>query len=122
MAFEPRYNHLTLDLRVDRVPSRQEVDRWLRLVMARAGVTVLGASGHDFPCPLPGGHAYTMAWILSASHAVIHTAPEHGWVHLGLATCGTFDQRAFCRAASAFFAPRACRARTFTTTVPGAST
>ena len=49
-----------------------------------SGATILNSTEHVFP---EGG--MTMLFLLSESHASIHTYPEHGSCFLDLFTCGT---------------------------------
>jgi S-adenosylmethionine decarboxylase len=48
-----------------------------------SGATILSSSDHVF---LPNG--LTMVWLLSESHASIHTYPEHNACFIDLFTCG----------------------------------
>lgn len=48
-----------------------------------SGATILSSSDYTFP---PDG--LTMVWLLSESHASIHTYPEHGACFVDLFTCG----------------------------------
>ena len=38
-----------------------------------------------------GGEGFTGVYILSESHAVIHTYPEHGYLAFDLFSCGPSD-------------------------------
>lgn len=59
-----------------------------------SGATILSSTDYVFP---PNG--LTMVWLLSESHASIHTYPEHGACFVDLFTCGNncsyekFEQR-----------------------------
>lgn len=77
--FLASYNGCDLDALTDleRLPE-------VMLTAAKAsGATVLNAVQHIFP---PDG--FTMAILLSESHASIHTYPEHGACFIDLFTCG----------------------------------
>jgi S-adenosylmethionine decarboxylase len=52
--------------------------------LGRAGATILQAVSHVFP-----GEGLTCVLILSESHAVIHTWPETGTVHIDIFSCST---------------------------------
>lgn len=51
-------------------------------VLARAGATVVDTVSHAFP-----GTGLTSVLILQESHAVIHTWPETGTVHVDIFSC-----------------------------------
>jgi len=85
--FNPWYDYLILDVHVRWVPSADDVEEWIRAALTDVGTTVLECARTVFPSPMPGAHAYTMVLVLSSSHAAVHTAPEHGWVHLVFAMC-----------------------------------
>lgn len=53
-------------------------------VLARAGATVVDTVSHTFP-----GVGLTSVLILQESHAVIHTWPETGTVHVDIFSCST---------------------------------
>jgi S-adenosylmethionine/arginine decarboxylase-like enzyme len=57
--------------------------RFLKLVNALPGVTVLASIQHQFP-----GGGMTGLVVIAESHAAIHTWPEHGYAWAELATCG----------------------------------
>lgn len=50
-----------------------------------AGATVVQALSHHFP----GGAGMTCVLILAESHAVLHTWPETGMVHVDIFSCST---------------------------------
>lgn len=65
----------------------------LKIAMKQAveasGATILGQIDHIFSNDNdPTSHGYTSAFILSESHATIHTYPEHGNCFVDLFTCG----------------------------------
>jgi S-adenosylmethionine decarboxylase len=65
----------------------------LKIAMKQAveasGATILGQIDHIFSNDNdPTSHGYTSAFILSESHATIHTYPEHGACFVDLFTCG----------------------------------
>lgn len=53
-------------------------------ILRRAGATILQALTHVFP-----GSGLTCVLILSESHAVIHTWPETGTVHVDIFSCSS---------------------------------
>ncbi|MBU6384158.1 MAG: adenosylmethionine decarboxylase [Verrucomicrobia bacterium] len=57
----------------------QAMDR----AVAASGATVLNQTFHRFP-----PHGLTMLYLLSESHASLHTYPEHGACFIDLFTCG----------------------------------
>jgi len=62
----------------------QKLTQTLLAAAEASGATVLGHLSHIFP---PCG--FTMAVLLSESHATIHTYPEWGACFVDLFTCGT---------------------------------
>lgn len=59
----------------------------MKLAVEASGATILGQIDHVFGND-PTSHGYTSAFILSESHATIHTYPEHGACFVDLFTCG----------------------------------
>src|SRR3990167_9843644 len=55
----------------------------IRRGITKAGATILGSSEHLFE-----GGGWTCTWVLSESHASIHTYPEYGNCFVDLFTCG----------------------------------
>ena len=53
-------------------------------VLARAGATIVDTVAHAFP-----GAGLTSVLILQESHAVMHTWPETGIVHVDIFSCST---------------------------------
>ncbi|MEP6916062.1 MAG: adenosylmethionine decarboxylase [Acidobacteriota bacterium] len=52
--------------------------------LRRAGATIVHGHTHAFP-----GHGLTCVFILSESHAVLHTWPETGTVNIDIFSCST---------------------------------
>ncbi|MBW8867146.1 MAG: adenosylmethionine decarboxylase [Acidobacteria bacterium] len=52
--------------------------------LRRAGATIVKGVCHDFP-----GAGLTCVFILSESHAVLHTWPETGTVNIDIFSCST---------------------------------
>jgi len=52
--------------------------------LERAGATVVQALSHNFP-----GTGLTCVLILAESHAVLHTWPETGTVHIDIFSCSS---------------------------------
>jgi len=52
--------------------------------LERAGATVVEALSHNFP-----GAGLTCVLILAESHAVLHTWPETGTVHIDIFSCSS---------------------------------
>jgi len=52
------------------------------------GFTIVGRSAHRFPEP---GGGFTGVFLLSESHASVHTYPEHGYAAVDLFSCGPRD-------------------------------
>lgn len=74
-----------------------------------SGATVLNSTPHVFP---PNG--LTVVYLLSESHASIHTYPEHGACFVDLFTCGDncFAEK-FDEALRSYLKPKKVNARMF---------
>lgn len=60
-----------------------------RAALARAGASIVRETSHDYP-----GQGLTCVLVLEESHAVLHTWPERGTVHLDIFSCtGSLDAR-----------------------------
>ena len=106
MAFTAHYDYLVYDMIVAKVPSPQDVESWARGLLMSIGVQVFDRALHEFVSPVEGSHAFTLMLVLSASHMAVHTAPEHGWVHLAFAFCDGYQHRDVIDASvRAFFSP-----------------
>lgn len=55
----------------------------MKVAVEKSGATILDSSSYVFP-----GNGLTMAFLLSESHASIHTYPEHNACFIDLFTCG----------------------------------
>jgi len=55
----------------------------MELAIKESGATILDSSSYTFP-----GNGVTMTFLLSESHASIHTYPEHASCFIDLFTCG----------------------------------
>jgi S-adenosylmethionine decarboxylase proenzyme len=64
--------------------SRDDITGAFRAALCQAGATVVDGMAHDFP-----GAGLTCVFILSESHAVLHTWPETGTVNVDLFSCST---------------------------------
>lgn len=110
-----RYDHLVLDLVVAEPPPPGAVSAWAREALPRLGIGVLAEASHAFPSPVPGSHAYTLLFVLSASHLAVHSSPEHRWIQLAFALCRGADREGIVREAEAFFAPERAVVRALST-------
>ena len=81
------YKTVIFDLRVPEIPIPERAAAWFKEAMNRRGIEILKSVLHEFPSPVPGTNAYSWSFILSASHAVIHTAPEDSWVEIMVSFC-----------------------------------
>jgi len=62
----------------------EEVAATFAGALRRAGATILHEHSHTFP-----GAGLTCVFILSESHAVLHTWPETGTVNIDIFSCST---------------------------------
>lgn len=111
-----RYRYLILDLEVNPVPPRHTSEAGLEALLVLMGLRILAHTGADYPGPK---NAYTSAWILAESHAILHTAPEESWVEIVLATCSDkVDVALFEEKVKRVFAPIRLTSRQFEGTPP----
>ena len=66
------------------------------------GFRILRRVEHRFPGPDSG---FTGMFLLSESHAAVHTYPEHGYLALDVFGCGPGDARAVVAAVAETLAP-----------------
>lgn len=62
----------------------EEVTATFGAALRRAGATIVQGLSHTFP-----GAGLTCVFILSESHAVLHTWPETGTVNIDIFSCST---------------------------------
>ena len=62
----------------------EEVSNVFMTALGRAGATIVDAVSHAFPKT-----GLTCVLILSESHAVLHTWPETGTIHIDIFSCTT---------------------------------
>jgi len=62
--------------------STEEIGDLFTATLARAGATIVQSASHEYP-----GAGLTCVRILSESHAVLHTWPETGTVHIDIFSC-----------------------------------
>ncbi|MGE3180232.1 MAG: adenosylmethionine decarboxylase [Phycisphaerae bacterium] len=72
----------------------------LRRALVDVEMNILAERKHEFP-----GGGFTGFFLLSESHAAIHTYPEAGYVAVDLFTCGVTDGRRVIDAVIAACAP-----------------
>ena len=64
--------------------SAEQVTAAFGAALRRAGATIVHGHSHAFP-----GRGLTCVFILSESHAVLHTWPETGMVNIDICSCST---------------------------------
>lgn len=74
-------NHITCDVIVEEMPN--DISTLATNSIEKAGLNVVEFIKHQFS---PQGE--TLVWILSESHFVIHTYPEHNYLSIDCYTCG----------------------------------
>lgn len=112
------YHYAVFDMRVPSVPPRAAAHEWIKRVSDKFGFGVEAAAHKDFKSPVPDGHAYTLAVILSNSHAVVHTAPEDNWVEVVFACCIDIEMKDLLNEVKEFFSPEDVRTTSFTGSAP----
>lgn len=112
------YHFAVLDMTVREIPPVDAAEGWIRVITDRFALGLQDVARHEFPSPVPG-NAYTICAVLSASHLVIHTAPEENWVEVVLACCKEVGMKNFLEVTKAFFRPENIRITSFTGSAPG---
>ena len=79
-----KYRYVVVDMKLSPIPKREEAIRLMEAILAKFNLHPIASVNSDYPKP---ENAYTCAWILSESHAILHTAPEDDWVEVVVATC-----------------------------------
>lgn len=98
-----------LDCDVDALCNLNELIEAMNGAIEASGATILNQTPHVFP---PDG--LTIVYLLSESHASLHTYPEHGACFVDLFTCGdTCSPEPFDAALRAYLQPKKVSARIF---------
>lgn len=111
------YHYSVFDMRVAEIPSPEDAEKWIRDVCDDYEFGVKGVVKTIFQAPVPG-HAYTLAAVLSSSHAVIHTAPEDQWVEVVFACCRAVNLEELTQKVKQYFEPESIRFTSFTASAP----
>ena len=85
------YKHLLADLIDVDAELLRDADGLMGLLqhsLLSAGFHIVGRAEHRFA---EGGEGFTGCFILSESHAILHTYPEHGYLAFDLFSCGSAD-------------------------------
>lgn len=91
-----------IDCDPDRLRSIRDLDRAMREAVTASGATVVKDSRHTFP-----GGGITNVYLLSESHASIHTYPEHNSCFVDIFTCGyVCDPTKFDEVLMEYFKPK----------------
>ena len=112
-----RYFYTVLDLKVKDIPSQESASKWLLKTAASLGFVVLTYAQNAFTAPV-SGNAYTIAAVLSESHAVIHTAPESAWVEIVFAVCKEVPKADLLELVRDFWKPESVKISSFVGGVP----
>ena len=64
----------------------EAVDSIMRRVLVFSSISVVSQDAHRFP-----GQGLTLTYLLSESHAAVHTWPESGFAAFDFLTCGAAD-------------------------------
>ena len=114
-----RYEYTIFDLRVPTVPNATATEAWMERLLAKVGTQILGTMRKEFPSPVSGEPAYTQVWVLSESHAVVHTTPEDKWIEVTFAFCKDVARPPLADSVKRYFKPEAMNVHTYTGVVPG---
>lgn len=101
-----QYRYTIYDLTVPEIPKIARVDEWIRALFSTWNITIKDSVSTIFP---NSDLAYTIAYVLSESHAVIHTSPETNWVEVIFAFCTDVDPYKMEAAVTSFFEPTKVR-------------
>ena len=64
----------------------EAMDSIIRRILAFSSISVVSQDAHRFP-----GQGLTLTYLLSESHAAVHTWPESGFAAFDFLTCGGAD-------------------------------
>ena len=102
---EPRYRYAIYDMSLGSIPAKDHAIDWLNRVAAWHGFKVEASVSHDFAM-VEADQPYSISFILSSSHAFVHTSPEHNWVEVVFASCSrSLDPRDLEYAVKDFWKP-----------------
>lgn len=113
-----RYHYTIFDLKVKEIPPLEMAMEWVLEVCEHFDFGVRDVAKISFPSPVPGGHAYTLVAVLSASHVAVHTAPEESWVEVAFACCREVSKGELLVKVKEFFKPENVHVASFTGSVP----
>ncbi len=82
--------HLILDIKGYKEVSNTKLKSIITQALKKSGAHTKGFKEHTFK---PQG--YSAIWLLSESHASIHTYPEHNGLFIDLFTCGNIKTEPF---------------------------
>lgn len=86
-AYEFYGRHLILNFKgcdIDALLDEQQLKEVMKRAVEASNATILSSNDYTFD-----PHGLTMVFLLSESHASIHTYPEHRGCFIDLFTCGT---------------------------------
>jgi len=91
---------------IEALTQLHQLKQVMEIAVKSSGAHILDTSMYEF-----SGHALTMVFLLSESHASIHTYPEHRACFVDLFTCGDLcDYEPFHETLSSYLAPqRICK-------------
>lgn len=112
------YHYTIFDLRVKSIPPLEAATGWLLEVCEHFDFGVRDVAKMSFTSPVPGGHAYTVVAVLSASHVAIHTSPEESWIEVAFACCREVSKGELLAKVEEFFKPENAHVTSFTGSVP----
>ena len=113
-----QYHYTIFDMRVKNIPGVDDTKEWMLEVCENFDLGVRDVAKITFPSPVPGGNAYTLVAVLTASHVAIHTSPEDEWVEVAFACCRDLPKGELLETVERFFKPAAVRVSSFTGSVP----
>jgi S-adenosylmethionine/arginine decarboxylase-like enzyme len=114
-----KYHFAIFDLRVKKIPPPNPTLLAMERILTTRKIKILDATLREFKSPVVGTHAYTWTFILSGSHATIHTAPEDDWIELIIGLCnGEGKPEDLKDDIEDFFDPILMTCKTFTGQVP----
>ncbi|HZX12120.1 MAG TPA: S-adenosylmethionine decarboxylase [Candidatus Nanoarchaeia archaeon] len=76
------FNHLIIELFEVNLKNKEELLEKIKKFIEELNLTVVKTVEHEFT-----PHGLTCVFILSSSHLIAHTWPEHNYLHLDLFSC-----------------------------------
>ena len=83
VKFGTRGELVTCDMWLKEMPSTDELCGVIEVALMDAKINVVNFYEHEFEV-----QGATLVWVLSESHCIVHSYPEHKYISIDMYTCG----------------------------------